>query len=64
MKYLNKQFEEITERISELNEYKAKMMSQIDILNDQFKMNVIESFSNFDVVEKIKSIIYGVGVDL
>ena len=64
MKYLNKQFEEITERISELNEYKAKMMSQIDILNDQFKMNVIESFSNFDVVEKIKNIIYGVGADL
>lgn len=64
MSWLNKQFEELTDRILELNEYRAKMMSQIDILNEQFKMDVIESFSNFEVVEKLKNTIYGVGADL
>ena len=64
MNDLNKQYEELTERLSELNEYRINMVSQIDILNEQFKMDVIEKFSNYDVVEKIKKITFnGIGFD-
>ena len=53
---LNKQYTELTDWISDLNEYKAKMKSQIDILNEQFKLNIIEKFKEFNAVEKLDRI--------
>jgi len=62
---LSKQYSELSDRITELKEFKDVLIEQVDSLNDQFKMDVIDKFSNDNVVDKAKSINYNsIGVDL
>ena len=56
MKDINKQYTELMEWLSDLNEFRAIMISQIDTMNRQFKINIIDKFSDFGVVQKIKEI--------
>ena len=49
---------EISERKEELEEYKTIMYKQIDDLNQQFKMDVIRQFIDFEAVEKANLIIF------
>ena len=56
MKGINKQYTELMEWLSDLNEFRAIMISQIDTMNRQFKINIIDKFTDFGVVQKIKEI--------
>lgn len=64
-KRLTRQYEEMSDRINELKEFKAVLASQIDILNEQFKMDVIDRFSKLDVVEKGREISFNaIGIEI
>jgi antirestriction protein ArdC len=64
-KALTRQYEEVSDRISELKEFKNVLIIQIDTLNEQFKMDVIDKFSKLDVVTKCKEISFdAIGAEL
>lgn len=54
---LSKQYAEITDKIEELSEFRQVLEEQISTLNEGFKINIIQKFSDRGVVDSIKNII-------
>jgi hypothetical protein len=56
--YFTKEYNDFTDKIDELTDFRTLLKEQIQLLNDHFKMGIIEQFSDLEVVDKFKNIIY------
>ena len=55
---LSKHHEEIWDKLDELREFETMLTGQIELLNEQFKMNIIGKFNDKEVVDSLQKIIF------
>jgi len=54
----SKKYEGFTDQLEELREFESGLATQVELINEQFEMDIIGKFSDKEVVDSFKGIIY------